>query len=102
MDKKLEDLLAYTKADGRICPMPEYWNQLWEMLPNKIRVGMGWKPSLPLILAAWHETPSISKILRLDEHIRYAAEHGALNEVDVYLRSLKSEQWFYGKDQPQA
>lgn len=97
MEEKLKALLEYAKADGRICPMPDYWNQLWEMLPDKKRVGMGWEPSLPLILAAWWDTPLLSKIVRFDEHIHYAAEHGALDEVDDYLRGLKPEQWFYGK-----
>jgi hypothetical protein len=97
MEEKLKTLLEYVKADGRICPMPDSWNQLWEMLPDKKRVGMGWEPSLPLILAAWWDTPLLAKILRLAEHIRYAAEHGVLDEVDVYLRGLKPEQWFYGK-----
>jgi hypothetical protein len=96
MEEKLKALLEYVKSDGRICPMPDSWNQLWEMLPDKKRVGMGWEPSLPLILAAW-DSPLLAKILRLDEHIRYAAEHGALDEVDAYLRGLKPEQWFYGK-----
>lgn len=97
MEEKLKALLEYVKADGRVCPMPDYWNQLWEMLPDKKRVGMGWEPSLPLILAAWWDTPLLSKILRLDEHIRYAAEHGVLDDVDAYLRGLRPEQWFYGK-----
>lgn len=97
MEEKLEALFEYAKADGRICPMPDYWNQLWEMLPDKKRVGMGWEQSLPLILAAWWDTPLLSKIVRFDGHIRYAAEHGALDEVDDYLRGLKPEQWFYGK-----
>lgn len=95
MNEKLEALLKYIKADGRICPMPEYWNRLWEMLPDKKRVGVGWEPSLPLILAAW-DSPYLAKILRLDEHIRYAAEHGVLDEVDIFLRNLKPDQWFCG------
>jgi hypothetical protein len=66
-------------------------------LPDKKRVGMGWEPSLPLILAAWWDTPLLSKIVRLDEHIHYAAEHDVLDEVDTYLRELKPDQWFYGK-----
>ncbi|MBP6177424.1 MAG: hypothetical protein KA473_08310 [Anaerolineales bacterium] len=96
MNEKLEALLEYVKADGRICPMPDYWNQLWEMLPDKKRVGVSWEPSLPLILAAWWDTPYLAKILRFHEHIHYAAEHGVLDDVDTYLRSLTKEQWFYG------
>jgi hypothetical protein len=93
---KLESLLSYVKADDRICPNPQEWNMLWEMLPNKKRVGSGWEPALPLILAAWWDTPLLAKILRFEEHIRYAAEHGVLDEVDTYLRSLKPDQWFCG------
>jgi hypothetical protein len=95
MDKKLNDLLAYVKAEGRICPMGTCWNRLWEMLPDKTRVGRDWDP--PLTLAVWWETPLLAKSLRLDRHIRYAAEHGALNEVDSYLRGLRPDEWFYGK-----
>lgn len=97
MAEKLEALLEYVKADDRICPMPAHWDRLWEMLPDKKRVGREWIPPLPLTLTVWWETPLMAKILRLDKHIRYAAEHGALDEVNSYLRGLKPEEWFYGK-----
>jgi len=93
MEEKLSSLLEYVLAEGRVCPMPDYWNQLWEMLPDKKRVGSGWEPSLPLILTAW-DSPALPKIMRLQEHIRYAAEHGALDEVDKFLRALSNDQWF--------
>jgi hypothetical protein len=64
------------------------------LLPDNKRVGSGWEPSLPLILAAWWDTPALSKMLRLHEHIRYAAEHDVLDEVDKFLRALSNEQWF--------
>ena len=94
MEEKLVALLEYVRSDGRVCPMPDYWNKLWEMLPDKKRLGSGWEPSLPLILAAWWDTPALSKMLRLQEHIRYAAEHGVLDEVDKFLRALSNDQWF--------
>lgn len=97
MDKKLNDLLEYVKADGRVCPMPAYWERLWEMLPDKKHVGRGWEPPPPLTLTVWWETPLLEKTARLEKHIRYAAEHGALDEVDSYLRALKPAEWFYGK-----
>jgi hypothetical protein len=66
-------------------------------LPNKKRNDNGgWEPPLPLILAAWHETPALLKIIRLREHIIWADEHGAIDEVDNYLRSLKEEDWHKG------
>lgn len=97
MDKKLKDLLDYVKADGRICPIRTCWDRLWEMLPDKKHIGRDWQPPMPLPLAVWWETPVLAKAVRLDQHIRYAAEHGALNEVDSYLRGLKPEEWFYGR-----
>ena len=38
------------------------------MLPDRRREGSGWEPPLPLILAAWHTTSALSKMLRLEEH----------------------------------
>ena len=90
---KLADLLEYVRADKRVCPNPQEWNRLWELLPDKNRVGSGWDPPPPLILAAWYE-PAMFKMIRLEEQIRYAAEHCVLDQVDAYLRGLKPEQWF--------
>lgn len=92
------ELLDYCKEGGRICPQPQQWHQLWEMLPDRNQESGGWTPSLPLILAAWWSTPWLSKILRLREHIEWADEHGAINEVDSYLRGLTENQWFHGRD----
>jgi len=63
------------------------------MLPDKKRVGSGWQPPLPLILAAWDNTSGIEKMLRLRKHIEYAAEKGILNIVDQYLRNLPNKDW---------
>jgi hypothetical protein len=97
MDEKLKALLEFVKAEERVCPMPDYWNRLWEMLPDRKRVGMGWEPPLPLILDAWWNSSPTEKEWRLEEHIRYGLEHGVLDEIDEYLRGLKPDQWFYGK-----
>lgn len=92
----LNALLAYVRADGRICPQPQAWAKLWEMLPNRWRVGQGWIPPQPYILSAWWYTPLLPKILVFQEQVRYAAENGALDAVGVYLRGLTTDEWFYG------
>jgi hypothetical protein len=89
----LKDVLAYVASRDRICPMPQRWNELYEMLPEKRRVGAGWEPPPPLILAAWYETPALMKIARLQEHLRYAAAHGVLEKVDEFLRALPETEW---------
>jgi len=65
------------------------------MLPDRKQSGASWKPPLPLILAAWHETPAMSKMFRLAEHIKWADNHGALPEVPVFLRNLREEDWHH-------
>jgi len=89
----LTELLNYVRSNNRICPVPPRWNELYQMLPGSRRVGNGWEPALPLILAAWWDTPALLKIMRLEEHIRYAADKGVLNEVDSFLRKLREEEW---------
>ena len=89
----IDELLKYVRANNRVCPMPQKWNELYEMLPDKRRVGNGHEPSLPLILGAWHETPALMKILRLEEHIKYADKKGIIDKVDKYLRTLKESDW---------
>ena len=73
--------------------MPSQWEALWEMLPNRKRAGGGWEPALPLILAASYDTPALLKMLRLKEHIDWAEQHGVLDEVDKFLRSLLESEW---------
>jgi hypothetical protein len=88
-------LIAYCRQNARVCPMPQRWNALWEMLPNRTRVGAGWQPPLPLILGAWDDTPGLLKMLRLAEHIEWAAQHGGLEPVARFLRALSEDEWFH-------
>jgi len=96
--KQLDDLLAYVTKDGRICPEPGKWHELWEMLPDKHRVGSGWNPPLPLILVAWDHTCGLEKILRLKQHLEYAAEKGVLDQVELFLKNLTRDEWFTGNN----
>ena len=79
-------LIAQGRENGRVCPQPSRWNELWEMLPNRRRSGGGWEPPLPLIL---------EKMSRLAEHIQWAETHGALPEVSAFLLSLAESDWHH-------
>jgi hypothetical protein len=74
--------------------MPQEWQRLWEMLPGKQRVGAGWTPPVPLILAAWWEATPSDKRRRLGEHLAYAERSGVLSQVESFLRGLPEEKWF--------
>ena len=94
MNEQIESLIKFCKVEGKICPQPQRWNELWEMLPDKKRVGSGWFPSAPLILAAWWDTSNEMKQERLMEHLHYAEKKGALNKIGSFLRNLPEEDWF--------
>ena len=94
----LDALLEYVQNNNRVCPVPRRWTELWEMLPERQRAGPGWKPALPLVLAAWRGIPAAMKAIRLEEHIRHASKHGKLAEVDRYLRGLPEGDWAHLSD----
>ena len=88
------ELERYCISDGRVCPLPEHWSKLWEMLPRKMRKpDGGWEPPMPLILAAWDQTSNFDKQVRLREHIMWASFVGCVEEVDEFLRHLDVRQW---------
>ncbi len=95
---EIEDVVSEANKNKRVCPQPMKWNELYEMLPNKKRNGSGWEPSLPLILAAWWDTPIFAKKLRLREHIEWASEHGCLDTVYAFLTNLEEDEWYHGDD----
>ena len=98
LSRQAQELLDYCKQNGRFCPQPQQWSRLWEMLPDRKQKSSGaWNPPLPLILAAWRATTGLEKMLRLNDHIQWADEHAAIDEVDAYLRRLTEAQWFHGE-----
>jgi hypothetical protein len=90
---QLASLLEYVRAERRVCPMPLQWKELWEMLPGRVRRGMSWEPPPPLVVGEWFSSPSFAKMERLGEHIQYAATHGVLAQVDLFLRGLPEGEW---------
>jgi hypothetical protein len=94
----LEALLKHIREKGRVCPTPQRWSELWEMLSSRRRVRHGWEPPLPPILAAWWDTSALMKRARLEEHIRHAAAHGVLDVINRYLRALPDEDWAHVLD----
>ena len=92
----LASVLLYAQEKKRVCPLPQKWSELWELLSQRRRVGAGWEPPLPLILAAWDHTTDSEIQDRLALHLKWAAQYNALDEVTQFLSSLSTEQWHYG------
>jgi len=91
--ESLQQILQQTGKDGCICPRPNHWNALWELLPDRHRVGAGWQPPLPLILAAWSHTTDTEKRERFELHLQWAEAHGALAKIYAYLNTLEPGDW---------
>ncbi len=91
----MSDLLDYVQADERVCPTQEKWRELWEMLPGRIIAGAGCYPDPALIYDKWLNSSDEQKQQRLMFHIEYAAEHGALEPVEQYLRGLREKDWLH-------
>src|SRR5262249_35663675 len=95
-ESRYKSLLRFCNENGRICPMPGLWAQLYSLLPDTYQLANGgWVPALPLILGGW-DSSDRDKALRLKEHIDWAYQHDALEAVDTFLRSLPETEWYYG------
>jgi len=93
-----DDVMDETRKNDRVSPQPARWQELYELLPDKKRLGNGWEPALPLILAAWTDAPHLSKSLRLREHIDWASTHGCLDDVYKFLTDLPENDGYHGSD----
>ncbi len=89
--------LAFQEAtkNNRVCPQPQQWQILYDMLPGKIRMGSSWEPSPPLISAAWSDSPAMIKILRMRQHIEWAHKHVCLDQVYEFMTQLKENDWYH-------
>ena len=93
----LDQAITEAQKNGRICLQPKKWNELYNLLPERRRKGREWEPALPLILAAWRDTPVLLKATRFREHLAWADAHGALAEVFEFITNLKEEDWYHGE-----
>ena len=98
MTDTADGLIAYSRENGRVCPQPPRWHELWELLPERRRSGGSGEPPAPLILGAWHYTSNVEKMSRLAEHIQWADTHEALVEVSAFLRALVESDWHHLND----
>lgn len=92
-------LWIYCSEFNRCVPKPDKWNTLHSLLKNKIPLSSGgWKPSSPLILAAWWETTDLEKQERFRQHIEWVRDNNQIEEIGQYLRRLKEEDWHHFGD----
>ena len=77
--------------NNRICPQPQHWNKLWEVIKSKTDE----KISMPLILAAWWETSDDEKLERFKHHLKTAERLNVSKEVELYIHSMNENDWHH-------
>ena len=86
LPRQFWSLLDYCGLHGRICPAPEAWNRLWEMLcarsPDR-------RPPMPPASTE----PGNSRKWALVDHLLWSEQLGTLGEVEQFLRRLNADQW---------
>lgn len=88
------EVIVEARRNNRVCPQPAFWQQLYDMLPDKQRS----QPPVPMVGDAWLGTPSIPKRVCLRQHIEWADEHGALEPVFAFMKGLSEDQWLHMGD----
>ncbi|QWE05353.1 hypothetical protein [Polynucleobacter sp. JS-JIR-II-50] len=98
MSKDKELAIAYVSSKGRICPNPQEWMALSEIIGMN---GPGRK-LVPLILAGWAFTSDAQKRARVIEQIEYVfSSKPELSEAFCkMLYSFSESQWYAGAEPP--
>ncbi|HYD76646.1 hypothetical protein [Ramlibacter sp.] len=91
----LEQLLAESRRNDRVCPLPGAWQALYQLLPDKRQEGAFWQPPPPISGAAWKATSALPKRLCLRDHLEWAVARGAGAAVLDFLRGLPEEEWLH-------
>ena len=93
-----DDVMVEARRNNRLCPQPVQWQQLYDMLPEKIDGPRGRQPAPPVGGGAWAVTPSLAKRMCLRDHIEWAESHGCLPAVHAFLKGLPEDQWHHMGD----
>jgi len=96
--QQLPTVLALAAENGRICPQPAKWAQLYELLPDTRHDAYGSIPAEALMREAWSRTTDEQKADRLREHLKWAEAHGALDRVGAFLASFTESDWHHVGD----
>lgn len=91
----VEAVMLISRRNGRVCPRPDAWLQLYELLPAKRARGPVWQPTPPVAAPAWQACSEVSKRLVLREHVEWAARRGALPALHAFLVALPETSWHH-------
>jgi hypothetical protein len=91
----VDGLIGYCSENERVCPVPNKWNELFQMINKNHKHGSVSELKIPLILGGWWHSSDADKQARLIHHIEWAAQHDALVAASSFLRGLREEDWHH-------
>lgn len=91
----VDAVLMLSRQNGRVCPMPLKWQEMFELLQARRAAPPAPGPMPVLDPAAWVRTSDLAKRMCLRDHLEWAATHGCLDEVQRFLKGLREEEWHH-------
>ncbi len=94
----VHEAMVEVRRFNRVCPRPQAWQALYDLIPGKLTTGHAWQPPPPITGAAWQATSAVPKRMCLREQLEWAEHQGALGEAMRFLRALPEDQWHHVGD----
>lgn len=88
------ELMAETRKDGRVCPVPTRWLEFYRVLQDAAR-GRPLPPP-PLTGSGWASTSAAAKRARFLEHAEWAVRNGCITPAYAFLQALPAPEWYRG------
>ena len=89
----LDEVMVLARKNNRVCPMPDAWQALHELLGAQQQPGAA--APAPIDGPAWGVVSPMQKRLRLRDQMEWAEAAGALAAVHAFLVGLPEEQWLH-------
>jgi hypothetical protein len=88
-------VLALSKKNNRVCPMPGQWLMLHDILTLNGTRKLKPYPPEPVCGRAWVSTSAMNKRIRMRDQIMWAADYGGLSAVHDFLQHLTEDEWLH-------
>jgi hypothetical protein len=87
----VQDVMGEARRLNRVSPCASDWNALYALM---IAAGRG-EPPLPMTGGEASATPALVQRIRIRDQVEWAAEHGVLERVYHFLKSLPEDRWIH-------
>jgi hypothetical protein len=88
-------VLALSKKNNRVCPLPGQWLMLHDILTLNGTRKLKPYPPEPVVGRTWVSTSAMNKRIRMRDMIMWAADYGGLSAVHDFLLHLDEDEWLH-------